>query len=817
MAEKISGFVILLAFSLGVAVIEGQSTAAPSCPAQTPCSCDTSAKVIHCEEPSLTIDHISFDEVPPLSKSDIEWKLLNLSFNFIHALHDNPFLNVSKIESIDLSHNQIEDVARDAFNGVAAGIKTLDLSYNKITTFPAVSLMAMNQISKLDLGDNGIETIDKKSVEFIEAAIGYDPKMKINLKGNPFYCDCNLKIFVNFMKTNFKNIENPHDLKCASPPNLAGRVLGALVDEELLCYTTSAPTTQNPDSIFPPACPAKAPCWCDYIGNIFCSKGDMLGNKTTFTEIPHIIDLSGYVWSFLHLSGHQITHVKTLAFFPLQMKRLSLTNNRISTISEGAFFGTELELETVLLEGNNLVTIPDPVLELPNLSVLDLSLNDIFVVTQEKVDALHSLIYADVHGGQVVKHDFEAKFGRNAFNCTCEMWYFAEFVKFNKENFQDRNLMFCMHSILNTTVLKRIDQVTDADFPGCPTPTPAPEPTVLPHPDNPCPAVFPCWCTYSGDVICSRNLLLPEDCPTGRCPDPPALTAVPTWRPVSNPIIHSGVYLDLNEISTIESNAFKGVRTTKLDLSHNRIQYIYADAFTGLEDCLKEMILTGNGLVEVPEALFPMHLMETLDLSFNEIQTYHDENVKSMQAWRTKWIHNGTHLSPTDQRKGIQMRLGSNHINCNKEICALRYWVTEEPWDFIDEQEIWCTLPAKWFGKKLHNVSLYELGCDITPDIKTQLQNALNGKHTMAGLFAFAFLICLALGAYVFYLNKYEVKASPVPVQFKNPLSSSKQKNNDKGVLVEEGSSRENDYAVVDQRKTDAPANQTFDNFADSL
>ena len=50
-----------------------------------------------------------------------------------------------------------------------------------------------------------------------------------------------------------------------------------------------------------------------------------------------------------------------------------------------------------------------------------------------------------------------------------------------------------------------------------------------------------------------------------------------------------------------------------------------------------------------------MHLMETLDLSFNEIQSYHEENVKNMQAWRTKWIHNGTHLSPTDQRKGIQV------------------------------------------------------------------------------------------------------------------------------------------------------------------
>ena len=63
-------------------------------------------------------------------------------------------------------------------------------------------------------------------------------------------------------------------------------------------------------------------------------------------------------------------------------------------------------------------------------------------------------------------------------------------------------------------------------------------------------------------------------------------------------------------------------------------------------------------------------------------------------------------------------------------------------------------------------------------------------------------------------------RASPVPVQFKNPLASARQKNNDKGALVEEGASKTNggnDYAVVDKRRTDAPANNTFDNFADSL
>ena len=71
-----------------------------------------------------------------------------------------------------------------------------------------------------------------------------------------------------------------------------------------------------------------------------------------------------------------------------------------------------------------------------------------------------------------------------------------------------------------------------------------------------------------------------------------------------------------------------------------------------------------------------------------------------------------TSKRPPPQFNDPQMRLGSNQILCDKELCALRYWVVEDPWDFIDEEEIWCTLPPIWFGRKLHNVSLYELGCD---------------------------------------------------------------------------------------------------------
>lgn len=820
MKKQASGIALCLLLVLSAAKADDVATKSPlkalfastgppsDCPADSPCTCDKSSQTVNCDGPSLTIKHITFDEVPPLKASNLVWKTLNFSNNFIHAIHDKPFEKLSSVSTIDLSNNQVGDVNVSAFAGVANTVENLNLNNNQITEFPDEALLAMSlgKLKNIDLGNNLIKTVSDEAVTFLKTAIKTDPNLKINLMGNPFACDCQLKTFVNFMKSNFKNIENPHDLKCVTPANLAGRVLGALVDEELICYVTLAPaTTKQPDQIFPPACPAKSPCWCDFIGNIFCSKGDMLDRNVTFTEVPHIIDLSEWVWSFLHLSGHKITTVKTLAIFPLRTKRLSLTNNLISTIQEGAFFGTELYLEMLLLEGNKLSSIPDPVLELPMLNVLDISLNDIFIIEKEKVQKLHDLIYSDVQG-EIIKHDFRGKFGRNAFNCTCEMWYFHEFVLFNRENFQDLNLMFCMFGLTEETKHVRIDSLTKDNFPGCVTPTPPPDPTMGPHPDDPCPAVHPCWCTYNGDVICSGNLLLPpKNCPTGNC-EPPKLEEMPRWRIVKEKdFVHSGIYIDSNIINTIPSRAFMAIdktppgqyhaiRTVKVDFTDNRIHYIASDAFEGLEQDLEEVILTINFLPEVPEALFSMHMLETLDLSFNHIQSYHADNIRQMQNWRKRWIHNGTHMEETDQRKSVQLRLGSNHLICNVELCALRAWVDQAPWDFVAEEELHCLQPTKWFGKPLMDLPLRELGCDTSVDINNQLQSALDAKHTMAGLFAFTFLVCLALGAYLFYLSRYKLKSSPVPVQFKNPLSNATKKDNkDNRVLV-----RENEYATVD-------------------
>ena len=62
------------------------------------------------------------------------------------------------------------------------------------------------------------------------------------------------------------------------------------------------------------------------------------------------------------------------------------------------------------------------------------------------------------------------------------------------------------------------------------------------------------------------------------------------------------------------------------------------------------------------------------------------------------------------------------------------------------------------------------------------------------------------------------VSASPIPVQFKNPLANIRKQNNDQKGLVKDEPRKGNVYEEVDTRKMDAPvSNQTFDHFAESL
>ncbi|CAH1252598.1 GP5 [Branchiostoma lanceolatum] len=156
---------------LVVAVFSWASLVQTSCPKG--CECLEGTKIVNCSR-------LGLPSVPSGIPTDVQQ--LILEHNNIATLSRNDFVNLSSVESIDLSDNKLnsQSISPGTFDGLPS-LGTLDLSYNKnLDDFPAylpsrltylyfisnsavhVSADAfanLTEIVHLDFSDNKVETI----------------------------------------------------------------------------------------------------------------------------------------------------------------------------------------------------------------------------------------------------------------------------------------------------------------------------------------------------------------------------------------------------------------------------------------------------------------------------------------------------------------------------------------------------------------------------------------------------------------------------------------------------------------------------------
>lgn len=89
--------------------------------------------------------------------------------------------------------------------------------------------------------------------------------------------------------------------------------------------------------------------------------------------------------------------------------------------------------------------------------------------------------------------------------------------------------------------------------------------------------------------------------------------------------------LSYNRLSTIEDYSFQGLTSlTLLSLDYNRLSHIDKSAFKNCSN-LQELHLNGNKLQRVPDALFDVPLLTSLDLGENHISNLDNASFKDMQ------------------------------------------------------------------------------------------------------------------------------------------------------------------------------------------
>ncbi len=163
------------------------------------------------------------------------------------------FEQLSNLYSLALPKNGIESIAeliRDnrAYNMPLTYLLSLDLSHNLVKWIPNNMYMMMPHLKSLNLAHNRIHRVDMKlhlagSVTHLDLSynemwtisedwnsISKRPEFQIKLGGNPWECNCKLK-GLSMMVTdstkwsNFYVNEIYHNLKCASPFSVAGKLI----------------------------------------------------------------------------------------------------------------------------------------------------------------------------------------------------------------------------------------------------------------------------------------------------------------------------------------------------------------------------------------------------------------------------------------------------------------------------------------------------------------------------------------------------------------------------------------------------------------
>ncbi|GAA6094193.1 slit homolog 1a isoform X2 [Tachysurus ichikawai] len=413
--------------------------ASGSCPAMCTCS----NNIVDCRGKGLTAIPANLPE---------NMAEIRLEQNGIKSVPPGAFSPYKKLRRIDLSNNQISEIAPDAFLGLRS-LNSLVLYGNKITELPkgvfdglyALQLLLLNankihcvranafqdlqNLSLLSLYDNKIQTLAKGTFASLRAI------QTLHLAQNPFICDCNLKWLADYLRAN--PIETS-GARCASPRRLANKRIGQIKSKKFRCSAKeqySIPGTEdtrlNNECNNEPVCPAKCRCESNVVD---CS-------NLRLTRIPEHIPAST---TELRLNNNEITSLEANSAFRslTQLKKINLSNNKITEIEDGAFEGAS-SVSELHLTANQLDSVRSGMFRgLEGLRMLMLRNNRISCIHNNSFTGLYNVRLLSLYDNQLTTISPGAfdtlqtlstlNLLANSFNCDCRLAWLGDWLRTRK-------------------------------------------------------------------------------------------------------------------------------------------------------------------------------------------------------------------------------------------------------------------------------------------------------------------------------------------------------------------------------------------------
>ncbi|KAK3596210.1 hypothetical protein CHS0354_016153 [Potamilus streckersoni] len=150
---------------------------------------------------------------------------LDLSWNRLQSLNPDALKMMTRLETLDLSHNDLSEISVLPFLPV---LKTLILDNNVLINVDIREAVfkSADDVRVISLRNNKIRTLEQDKLPWDLEVIS-----QIDLTNNPIECDCKLKWIINDENIAKKNVT----ILCMYPDNLRGINLMKLSENELVC------------------------------------------------------------------------------------------------------------------------------------------------------------------------------------------------------------------------------------------------------------------------------------------------------------------------------------------------------------------------------------------------------------------------------------------------------------------------------------------------------------------------------------------------------------------------------------------------------
>lgn len=573
----------------------------------------------------LTLDYSGLDDAVWESLYPfLQLKDLQLQGNSVTTLNRTVLRGLSSLRNLDLSDNSISDLSTEMFQTMAE-LQFLHVNQNNLIEIKNNTFLGLQKLVALDLRGNRIRTIENGAFSHF-ASIA-----ELDLSNN---CLSEIPSFNNTTTLQSLDLSSNH-IKLLSSDALKG--LKNL--QNLVLFNNSIKQIETGVFRFVPALQT-ADLSLNEIQRIL---------KETFEGLQQLstLFLQNNLIKNISIEGHDLPGLRTLnlssnllsskivsGMFPDNVENLDLSYNKISDITEYAFYSYG-HLRRISLKGNQLTTLAVNDLAVP----IAQSKRTIVYISDNPFDCDCNLIWLRKKVNEISMDSGFPMVG-DIYSVQCKKGYrIQEPVHFYSISTGD---MLCNY----TTVCTK--NCYCCEFEPCD-----------------CKFVCPsgCSCYSSADFMTTHYVQCTER----------GLTKIPAGFPASS----TEVSLDRNNISEIYSSSFVGLIYLRvIHLDHSGITTLANNSFIGLLQ-LKTLYLNNNELQEINRGVFnKLWNLTELHLEYNKIAYIEEGAFSSLTSLSALFLdHNRLISLPQSATNHFlwflsNIRLGENPWSCSCDVMA---------------------------------------------------------------------------------------------------------------------------------------------------